>query len=53
MDERIIIGDLCIYTIMIDTGDEGGWPLAAAIIYTTAWCLSFYGQIYENYRLKS
>jgi hypothetical protein len=38
---------------MISESDDSGWPLIAAIIYTTAWCLSFYGQIYENYRLKS
>jgi cystinosin len=32
---------------------EETWPFIAEIIYTTAWCISFYGQIYENYKLKS
>jgi hypothetical protein len=30
-----------------------GWPFAAAIIYLAAWSISFYGQTYENYKLKS
>ena len=33
--------------------EEDTWPFVASIIYTTAWCVSFYGQIYENYKLKS
>jgi uncharacterized membrane protein YhdT len=32
---------------------EDIWPFIASIIYTTAWCVSFYGQLYENYKLKS
>jgi uncharacterized membrane protein YhdT len=33
--------------------EEDTWPFIASIIYTTAWCVSFYGQLYENYKLKS
>ena len=33
--------------------EEQGWPFIASIIYTAAWSISFYGQIYENYRNKS
>lgn len=38
---------------MVGGEEEDGWPFAASLIYTAAWCISFYGQIYENYKLKS
>lgn len=28
------------------------WPEIAAIVYTVAWSVSFYGQIYDNWKLK-
>ncbi len=33
--------------------EEETWPFIASIIYTAAWSISFYGQVYENYKLKS
>ena len=34
------------------TSMEVNLILATGWIYTIAWSLSFYGQIYENYKLK-
>jgi hypothetical protein len=31
---------------------ELDWPNIAAIIYTIAWSVSFYGQVYDNHKLK-
>lgn len=32
---------------------EEVWPFTASIIYTFVWSISFYGQIYENWKNKS
>lgn len=29
------------------------WPFIASIIYLVTWSVSFYGQIYENWKQKS
>jgi hypothetical protein len=38
---------------LLEEESESTWSEVASIISTVAWSVSFYGQVYENWKFKS